>query len=151
MLTTPLLEWFDDLNIIHQTDVAIITSTMLSDDMQMPEGEEAISWLRDWLSTDDEFPYRTLGKLCSFIAVFESFFAGRFTQESWNETAKMHEYMRIKAVEEGRDLSFIENMIAKLPQRSIEWIAIGREWEQMKAKLSYEVSRHDPRDGVGSS
>ena len=151
MLTTPVLEWFDNVEPIHQADIAIFASTMLTDDMQMPEEKEAIAWLRDWLSKDGEFPYRTLGKLCSFISVFEIMFSKRFEQKTWDETLEIHEHMKRKALEEGRDPSFIDGMINKLPQKSVEWIAIGKEWEKMKMNLSYEIPPYDLPERLGSS
>ena len=102
------------------------------------EPDAAIDELKTWLTPQDEFEYRTLGKALSFVAIFENTFEKCFTAEGWTLPRKLFE----QVIEEQPNAGMVKTAtesLAQMPQRQEDWERIGNSWNEAKSQISFEM------------
>ncbi|WP_313392052.1 hypothetical protein [Sphingobium yanoikuyae] len=117
-------------------DVAFFISTQLLDGD--PLDGDRLAAVLEWLNVAGEFKYRTLGKVLSFIAVFEHTFDSRFSEEGWERPKRLFERAILEKPDEGMVLT-AEHGLADLPRKIELWRGVGERWTAVKEQLNADA------------
>jgi len=131
-----------------QRDVAFLVGRqLLGDDIDILDEERSVRQLIDWLSARGEGKYRIVGKVLSFIAVFEYACGDRFTAEGWGEPGGPPEGGPVGgsdnevAVMTGKPSADLQKQIAA-------WGKVGQRWNAARGRIS-TVTLRDWAFGAG--
>lgn len=136
-----LIGWFVRESEDVQRDVAFLVGRqLLGDDIDILDEERSVRQLIDWLHGRGEGKYRIVGKVLSFIAVFENACGDRFTAEGWEEAG------RLSADRVGGGLVSevavtADKPLADLHKQIAAWGKVGQRWNAARARISKSTLR----------
>ena len=139
MQTEIIRDWFSGLSDVHQMDISGLLMPMLSDTFDFSKDTETFPQeMLDWLTPEDEFAYRTLGKALSFIHCFEHIFSSRFSHDGWVLPRQIFEKVLADPPSESMAKT-ARDSLESMPERQEQWAEIGKSWEATKASITLDV------------